>query len=122
MFSDAIRKFGIPFDEIPRILEEAIYRSGFNIGKERINQFEGILEQLDFDVENGGKRIFEYLTLFLLEIPDKVLHYKKDERAPIIFFIENVILSYLTTSNANESIIINYEDIEQNLLKKWSKD
>lgn len=122
LFSDAIRKFGIPFDEIPRILEEAIYRSGFNIGKEHINQFEGILEQLDFDVENGGKRIFEYLTLFLLEIPDKVLHYKKDERAPIIFFIENVILSYLTTSNANESIIINYEDIEQNLLKKWSKD
>ena len=121
LFSDEFRKFDIRFDEISRILEESIYRSGLSIGKEHIHQFEGILDQSDFDVENGGKRIFELLTLFLLEIPDKVLRYNKDERAPIIFFIENVILSYLTTSNANESIIINYEDIEQNILKKWSK-
>lgn len=122
MHSDEFKRFNVRFDNIPRILEETIYRSGFNIGKESRYRFEGILNQLNFDLESEGKKIFEFLTIFLLEIPDKVLLNNKEERAPIIFFIENVILSYLTTHNPDENIIVYYEDIENSILKETNND
>lgn len=117
LFYNELKRFGIQVDEISPFLEEDIRRGEFSIEKEWRYRFENIINYIDFDLGSGGKNFFELLTIMLLlDIPDNTLLRKKDERVSIVFLIENFVLSYLTVSNANESIVINYEDIKLNSL------
>ena len=102
-------------------MEEFIYRNDIYIDQEHRYQLDSIVNELGFDIEyeNKYKIIFELLTVFLLEIPEKELLNKKGERLPIMFLLENVALNYLTVNNMDEGITVNYENIGKNILKKW---
>lgn len=121
VLNDKLKKFKFRFGDIPRIMEEFIYRNDIYIDQEHRYQLDSIVNELGFDIEyeNKYKIIFELLTVFLLEIPEKELLNKKGERLPIMFLLENVALNYLTVNNMDEGITVNYENIGKNILKKW---
>ena len=121
VFNDKFKKFNIRFGDIPRILEEFIYKNDVYIDQKYRHQLDSIVNKLGFDIEyeNEYTMIFEFLTVFLLGIPEKELLNKKAERLPVMFLLENLALNYLTVSNMDECITVNYEDIGKNILKKW---
>ncbi len=112
--------YNIHFRDIPRFLEE-VYRKGFYGEERHTHRPEDFIKQSEVRIEGGIGRIFENLTVLLLELPDKAflnrsIYEKGDRNSSLICFIEYLVLQNLTISNANKGIAVKYKDIEKKIM------
>lgn len=104
--------------DIGKMLESLYYGNKFYTEEKSIKFFH-IVNELGFDVDNENKysRTFELLTVIFCSISERIQAKKNEELQSIFFLIEQVLLNYLTVSNADESIIVTYEDIVEHFFK-----
>lgn len=110
------KMINIRFEGISDILNRFSHKSRRYVDKEYIYYLEKLVNRLGFDMNNIDKKIFEILTIFLIGNGYDKLIQEEDADSVMIYFIEGIALSYLTVINAEESIIVNYNDVEQNLI------
>ena len=97
-----------------RLFEETVHRNDVYVSEKIRYRLDHLMRDMPgaLRIGDNDKSIFRFLSLFLLDIPDKVICDSSKEISTIVFMLETVFLQYFRIgSEETQEMKIMYDEL-----------